>query len=201
MSRAGTLGTALLITVLAGCMAQPVDGGSDGSLLIVGLTTEQPLREAFEDATVDALERQGVPATASHTLVPRLDAQARRKLEAAARESDSTAVVAVRALGLSADGALVDQSPFPVADMAHLQTFYSIARHVLADAPAPDHEVLVVSVYSTEDQRLIWGGVTWTFDLDDWQARIREVSGLLADNISSAIEQRRQANRGAVPAS
>lgn len=110
-----TLALALMLGVLIGCAGQR-SGPGEPRLFVVGLTSQQPLREAFEDATVSALQRRGIAAVASHPQVPEISARARESILQAAHSAGATAIVAVRALGLSADGALVDEVSRTLAD-------------------------------------------------------------------------------------
>lgn len=167
----------------------PAANPANITLLIVGLTSDDAMRRAFEDATVSALDARGVQALASHGLMPRFELDAREQIVLAARDAGAEGIVAVRALGLSADGELVERSPGPVPNLDHVQVFYDGARQMLAGTPGPDREVLVTTAYRTRTQELIWGGLSWTFELDDGPAVIDAVSAMLADNISRALTQ------------
>lgn len=160
------------------------------TLLIVGVSDDAAIREAFESATVAALHARGVDALASSELMPTFELDAREQIVMTARRAGAEGIVVVRALGLSADGELVERSPGTAANLEHMQTFYEGARQMLASAPGPDRELLVTTAYRTSTQELIWGGMSWTFELDDGQEVIDEAAQMLADNISQALAQR-----------
>lgn len=185
----------LPVMLLIGACSTSAPAPPAPTLLIVGLTSNADVRRAFEEATVAALGARGVDALASFELVPSFEVDAREQIVMAARRSGAEGIVAVRALGLAADGTLVERSPGPVPNLDHVQMFYEGARRMLAGAPGPDREVLVTTAYRTSTRELIWGGLSWTFELDDGQAVIDETTAMLADNISQALAQRRGATR------
>jgi hypothetical protein len=54
---------------------------------------------------------------------------------------------------------------------------------------ANDHIVLATHVYHLPSSQLVWGGLSWTFQVNNIDRLIRDASGLIAQNMIAAYQQ------------
>jgi hypothetical protein len=157
--------------------------------MVVALTDRPEVRRTFEDQAVAEMRERDVRAISSHPLIRRLGTALRQELVAAGEANGVDVVLVSRVVGLSPSGELTLPGAAGSADVAALQPFYDAAHELLMDAPADDQEVVVTAAYLLGSQQLVWGGVSWTFELDDWRSAVGGLTEMLAENVGQALAQ------------
>lgn len=172
----------------SGCTATHATRGTAPlSLLIVGLSPDAAVRAKFEDTLAVKLAAGGLLAASSHGEIPDLVRSSREAVIQLATRIGATGVVVVNPMSVDGDGHIVSRSPVPVPNHAQLDALLQSA--ISFAGPTEGRVALVTNVYQLSSGRLLWGGVSWTFDLDDVSQVIEEMSTVIADNIIAADRQ------------
>jgi Flp pilus assembly pilin Flp len=185
----------LLVSVLGFVIALAAAGAADVSmapaetprLMVLGLAANPDNRAKFEDALTAKLEAQGIAAIAGHGPLPTLTKDSRNAIAAICREQHVTAVVAVMPVSVDAGGNINSAAPVQMERSEQLDAFL---RSGLGRTGVEQGRIaLITSVYQVSTGRLVWGGVSWSFELDDVDQLIDETSSMIADNIVAAQRQ------------
>jgi len=158
----------------------------DPLVLVLGLAANPAHRDKFEDALVGRLNAQGLRALASHPLIPTLHGASRESIGAVARDRHVTAVIAVVPVRVAPSGTITTNAPLELERNDQLD---ALLRAALAVRDAAGRVALVTNVVQVGTGRLVWGGVSWSFELNDVDTIIDETSSLIADNIIAAQRQ------------
>jgi len=155
-------------------------------VLIVGLARVPENRRKFESALATQLTRGGFVASTSYaelTDVSDIDAAAVRML-ASARAATLVAIIRpVDVDDQAADTALA------ASRASYFETFVKAAVAEMPQLHANDHIMLSTHVYYLPTNRLVWGGMSWTFQVQNIDRLIRDASTLIAQNMIAAYQQ------------
>ncbi len=172
--------------LLGGCSSLTVKeswhktGGSGHTykkLMILAIANDESRRKLFENVMVDELDRHGVTAVASHTLV--------KDLEKAKRDD---IVAAVKATG--ADG-VITARPVSVGDKTVTQegmagpAFGTAASGYLNFAGSKDYlrANLQTNLYDSETTELVWTATIDTYDAERIARVSRDLAKFLAERL------------------
>lgn len=142
-------------------------------VLVVAVAREAATRIEFEDAFTRALRRQGVEATASHTLVPDRDAEAEAFI-AAATDANLDTILVTRYIGEKTaevyHPGTVYYAVTPMYDPGYYGNFggfYGRATEVAYQQPvwtANVSHALISDLYVTASQDRLWQAVSETIE-------------------------------------
>jgi len=178
----------LVSSVIAGCATtttETIDLRAT-KLLVIGLVADAGIRKKFENALAGKLNARGIRSIPSQALLPVLTSGARESVAQLARENDVTAVVAVAPVSVDDAGRVTDRGAIPMERHEQLDAFL---RSTLVSQSPEGQVALVTNVYQVSTGRLLWGGVSWSFQLEDVDELIDETSSMIADNIVTAQRQ------------
>ena len=119
--------------------------------------------------------------------MPTLAQGSHATVAAIASERHITAVVAVMPVSVDAGGQITSRAPVQMERSEQLDAFL---RSALARPDIDQGRIaLVTNVYQVSTGRLVWGGVSWSFEFSDVGKLIDETSSMIADNIVAAVRQ------------
>jgi hypothetical protein len=172
---------ALLLASSGACTTTHVDAIDlrDTKILVIGFAAVPANRVKFEDALAQKLRSNGIAALASHTLLPSLES--REAVLRAAKENAVTGVVAVAPVATDANGDARTLAPAPFQMHDKLETF--LDTEVGRTTTTAARVAFVTHLYRIKTGSLLWGGVSWSFELADVDAVIEETSTIIAGNI------------------
>lgn len=187
-----TLRSGLIVGVVAltcGCAASsPTSPDSGGNttprVLIIALARDPDNRDKFETALAAQLTRAGVAAFTSHAQLADMGAINRTSVDTLAAVNAVTLVAVIRVVDVDADAGTV-----AARQTRYFETFVKAAVTAMPQLNAHSHIALSTSVYHLPSQRLIWGGMSWTFVVDDVDRLINDTSALIAQNMIAAYQQ------------
>jgi hypothetical protein len=184
----GAFGLLLTLLGLAACTTTEVVSVDlrKVKLMVLGLAAVPENRAKFEDVLATRLDAAGIAAVASHTLMPSLDAQSRESIARIARERGITSVIAVAPVRVEDDGAVEPLGP-GAQQHARLGEFidWGLETRTLSTGQV----AFVTNVYQVASGRLLWGGVSWAFDIDDVDSVIEETAAVISENVIAAQRQ------------
>lgn len=180
------VGALAFLLVTAAAADAPTAAANQPLLMVVALASNPANRMKFEDTLAAKLSAQGIHAIASHPLIPTLTNDARETVARTAREQHVTAVVGVMPVSVGPDG-ITSGAPVQMELSEQIDEFLQSA---LARPDVVKGRIaLVTNVYQVSTARLVWGGVSWSFELADVDKLIDETSSMIADNIVTAQRQ------------
>ncbi len=155
-------------------------------VLIVGLARNPNYRVRFEDALATQLTRGGFIASTSYDELNEVSSIDAASLRALASRRDATLVAVIRPV--DADGPASDA--LSASNRArYFETFVNAAIAEMPQLHANDHIMLSTHVYHLPSNQLIWGGMSWTFQVNNIDRLIRDASTLIARNMIAAYQQ------------
>lgn len=184
----------------AGCAEQPksevtvVDYRNAEGAYVLVYSGDEAFRSMFEDRLVADLAERDFLAYPSYPDLPEVEDTSRVKLLGAAKARKAMFVLIVEEVKPGESGVVRSTNPGRISQ-AHptLRDFYEHSRPA-DDEHDEDEQVFVeVSGFLIEGDyaKLIWSGTTWSFQGDDREARIKELSGTIAQAIEDARRKRR----------
>ena len=161
-------------------------------VLVVAVTKTQSSRIDFEDAFVKELRRKGVVATASHTLVPKLDKDSEKVL-AAATAANLEMILLTRYMGASSDDVFHPGTIYYGVTPAYgagyhrgMGGYYGRAYEVAYEQPVwttNTTHTLVSDLYITESKKHVWQAVSETIQASDIKKLRNDAIGSLMGNL------------------
>jgi hypothetical protein len=143
------------------------DGQPMRQVLVIGVMNNGLNRHVYEDTFVEQLQARGVKATASHTIIPRLDDIADKAAFLAAIKSSGAEHVLL--------AVLMDQKQYipekntPHNNLGnHFQYSYTNLRRPLHENKSLTVQ-LETSIYLAATQERLWAGSTKSYDPDSVQ--------------------------------
>jgi len=172
-----------------------VDPGLDKldleGVLVVGVTREKAARVEFEDAFTSALQRHGVRAQASHTLVPDQKAPA-EEIIAAAESANLDTILVTRYIGASSQEVYHPGTVYYGVTPAYgggynrgFGGYYGHAYEVAYEQPVWTENVthsLISDLYAANTKAHLWQAVSETLQAGSTkQVRDDTIKGLIGD--------------------
>ncbi len=128
-------------------------------VMVVGIGHDENLRRTAENVLVDELERNGVAAVASHTLVKEIDQAKRDDVVAAVRATGADAVLTIRPLA---------KGDARVSRSGQSEGIYGTATNVggvnVPSAKSYSLATLQTNLYDTATAGLVWSATVSTYD-------------------------------------
>lgn len=190
-----------LLLMLGGCASAPPPRtdvtvfdyrNAEGAYVLV-YSTDNELRRMFEDRLVADLAARDMRGIPSYPDLPDAKASNRENLLGAAKAHKAMFVLIVEEVKHGEHGVTRSTSTDRIThEHPTLQEFY--AHTVVADHGHDDETQVFVEVsgflIQGEYAKLIWSGTTWSFNADDEEGRISELSGIIANAIDEARRKR-----------
>ena len=167
-------------------------------LMVVGLASVPENRIKFEDILADKLAAGGIATMTSYPLIANLDTGTRDAVVRIAGENGVTSVIVVAPVRVEEGGELEQLGPGG-AQGSHLGAFveWGLESQTLSTGQV----AFVTNVYQLASGKLLWGGVSWQFDLANVDDVIEETATVISENVITAQRQLlRLESRGIDPA-
>ena len=159
---------------------------------ILGYTADREVRVQFEDQLVADLAARDILAWPSHPDIPDAPSTNRESVLAAAKAKKAMFVIIAEAVPPGGQAVAQRKGPGRIShEHPTLKDFYEHNRPPGKDYQ-PGEEVFVeVSAYLIQEDRakLFWSGTTWTFNAEEQDEAIANVSATIADAIAKARRQ------------
>jgi hypothetical protein len=185
-------GTTTPIKISGNWSEDQVKKGSIQKVLVGGISEKAETRVAFEDRLTEELRRNGTGAVATHTFLPKDAKISKEAFEQYFKEMDVDAVLFARLVS-------VDSLDISSGSYSTSTSLYSNRRDdsyygYFVNAFDLDHEpgafktaqVLRIEtrLFSTKEGKVIWAGVSETFNVDLLRDVIYSVSRALVEELS-----------------
>lgn len=190
----------VLLVLLAGCASEPPKPdvtvfdyrNAEGAYVLV-YSTDRELRTMFEDRLVAAFAARDMLAIPSYPDLPDVKASNREALLGAAKSHNAMFVLIVEEVKHGEHGLTRSTNPGRIShEHPTLQEFY--AHTAPADHEHDDDTQVFVEVsgflIQGEFAKLIWSGTTWSFQAEDEEGRVSDLSTTIADAIDQARRKR-----------
>lgn len=171
-------------TTINGSWSKPGTSKAITSVLVVGLAQSEARRRAFEDTFAKALEDAGLKAVASHTRVALEDLN-RDSIVAATRGGTLEGVLVVSLLGVDEQERAVPAQSSTSVGTSHgtLGGYYQHAQGTYYAPGYVDRYRIVnaeTNLYESSSEKLIWTGVSESFERSGMEYVRREYSQAMA---------------------
>ena len=191
-----------LLTLTAGCASQTTTTSeatiidyrnTEGAFIIVN-STDQEFRTQFEDRLVADLAARDFKGIASYPEIPDVSTTNREEVLAAANAQKAMFVLVVEELKRDEAGAVPSDNPGRITrENETLKDFYETTRPTDGDYDEDDQVFVEVSGFLIQGDtaRLIWSGTTWSFEANEQEDRIANLSATISQEIDIARRKRR----------
>jgi hypothetical protein len=195
-SAASTAITVLAVAVLlAACASTTLEnqwkspdytGAPMRKMLVVGVTKQPSVRRVFEDEFASKLKAAGVEGIPSYTLIPDDGQVDQAKLEAAVAQAGADGVLITR-LVKKEQNTQVSGGYAPVAPMGFYGGYRSAWMGYYEPVTVNQYDVVTLetSVYSAQQSKLVWSGMTESFAPTD----VKKETGAFAEVIIGALRK------------
>lgn len=196
MKTAAMFGALLLgATIFSGCGSTVLDSvwkdpnyasGNLDNFLVLAVGENETNRRLYESAVVTDLTARGVRGTPAYSVLPTGQEVTKEVLRPIVAEGGFDGILVTRLLGVDTDTRYVPGVSAVVPSYYH--DFYGYhSRFVVVTEPGhytEDTTILVeTNLYETTDARLIWSGVSDTYNPLDVSTAIHEISKLIVDRL------------------
>jgi len=147
------------------------------SILVIGVAKQPDRRKFYEDEFVRQLNRQGIMAIASHTIIPRDKMQDKDTIVKSIEGLHVDGVIVTRLQGLKAQQEMTEGKSYKVP-YGYYNNMYDYYNSSFSTAPsvsyAETHEYLQLesNLYDAETEKLAYTITTDTFIRQKFQSRI-----------------------------
>jgi hypothetical protein len=176
-----TLAAALvLVTLLAGCASGPklvntwqdpaYQGGPLRKVVVIGITDNATNRRVFEDTFAGRLQKNGVTAVTSYSVLPKNEKLSREEIEASVAAQGFDAIFTARVVEVDRQTSYSPGYTTVYPSMAYYNDFYGFYNYSWGVYSSPgyayDYDVVRIecNVYETGEWDLVWTGMTELVD-------------------------------------
>jgi len=189
-------------TKLTESWSDPLDKSSYKDIMIVGISTSEMTRRAYESNFVASLQQEGLNAVPSYELISQQEelqfgdgtqGPFRKLVESAIKNTGIDSVLITHVVAVTQDestpvpvGVAIVSAPAPYyGNMYGYQSY--VTSYVQPGYYEDDRQIYVLesSLFDTKTEELVWTARSSTFAPDSIQETIQQVTKLFIDNLRS----------------
>lgn len=196
------------LLVISGCTntklvqtwSDPDNEASYKDIMVVGISDSEQTRRAYESYFVASFQEKGIKSLASYTLISHEDEQKidgergafRSIVESAIKDSEIDAVLITHVLSIEEDDVYQPFYVYPgYSSEVYYENVYGYHGYVATYVQQPGYYsekqtyTLESSLYDVKTEELVWTTRSRTFAPDSIDETIKDVSGLIIDDMKS----------------
>ncbi len=186
---AATLTVSCAASTLDGVWVDPdYQGGRLDNFLVLGIEGNEGRRRSYEVAVAEKMTKEGVRAIPAYTLLPKGHEVTEETCQPLLRDNNIDAILVTMLLSVDTSSEYVPGYTYVVPNPYYygLWGYYSRSYAVVSEPGYYTENTTVlweINLYDASNFKLVWSGVSKTFNPSSAESMIQEVSTLVVDRL------------------